>query len=129
MAIFNFLRNAFLPKAPCQVNSLAPGESLQDFHYRIYAKYSNDLKAPAVKMLRETIPEETQQEIRAAIAADPEYWATPYHFWWGMSIRNLLREKGFGEDYWPIWNLDDIYVMLVEDAVRQTPAQEAIGDN
>jgi hypothetical protein len=122
MGLFNFFRKNYLPKVSCEegriANALRPGEGLLAFHQRIYAQYA-DRKAPAVEMLRNELADSVKDEIRAAIAADPSHWAAPYHFFWGMGIRNLLREKGFGEDYWPIWNLDDIYVMLVEDAVRQ----------
>jgi hypothetical protein len=34
-----------------------------------------------------------------------------------MSVRNLLREKGFNEKYFGVHNLDDIYVALVEEAL------------
>lgn len=100
------------------MNERLPSESMVDFHSRIYAQYSDEKKAPAVYMLRKELSKDVQQQIREAVAADPENWCAPYHFFWGMAIRNLLRDKGFGEDYWPIWNLDDIYVSLVEDAVK-----------
>ena len=100
-------------------NELLPNETLAQFHRRIYDGYSSERKAPAVAMLRRELPASTRQEIRDAIAADPDNWAIPYHFWWGMGVRNLLRREGFDEAYWPIWNLDDLYVMLVEDAVRE----------
>lgn len=39
------------------------------------------------------------------------------HFGFGMAVRNLLRKEGFGEDYFGIENLDDVYVPLLEMAV------------
>jgi len=84
-----------------------------------YNNLPAEKKTPVVELLRREISEQDQEKIRAEIAADPENWISPYHFFFGMSIRNLLRQKGFGEDYWPIWNLDDIYVWLLEEAVRR----------
>lgn len=75
-------------------------------------------KAPAIAMLKAKLVD--QSEIKAAIAEDPEGWFAPYHFYWGMAVRNLLRTEGYGEDYWPVGNLDDIYVELVEDAVLRS---------
>ena len=72
----------------------------------------------AAAMLRAEIPADEQQQIRASIAVNPEAWSTPYHFWWGMSIRNVLRDRGFGERNFLIRNLDNIYVRLVEEAVK-----------
>ena len=72
----------------------------------------------AAAMLRAEIPASEQQQIRDSIAADPKSWSTPYHFWWGMSIRNVLRDRGFGERDFQIRNLDNIYVQLVEEAVK-----------
>lgn len=93
-------------------------ETLWQFHERCLSKYPDSLIQPAVDTLRDELPEETKAQIRAAINEDPDEWFVPYHLWWGMAVRNFLREKGFGEEYWPICNLDDIYVPLVERAVK-----------
>jgi hypothetical protein len=79
--------------------------------------FTEEKKAPAIAMLRTEL-EEIAPLIRADIAKDPDGWILPYHMMWGMSIRNLLRERGFGETYWPVSNLDDIYCQLIEEAVR-----------
>lgn len=42
------------------------------------------------------------------------------HFGWGMGARNWLRSAGYGEKYWPVDNLDDYYVSIVEYAVNGT---------
>jgi hypothetical protein len=105
--------------SPVEYNNILEDETLLEFHQRIYSLYSQELKDPAVRMLREAFPEDLKTQIRAEISADPNGWAAKYHFFWGMGVRNLLREKGFGEEYFPIWNLDDIYVSLVEDAVKE----------
>lgn len=117
MRLFDFFRRK--PAAETgAINEMQPGESLRQFHQRIYDLYPAERKAPAVQMLRNALPAETLADVAKAIDSDPENWCSPYHFGWGMAIRNLLREKGYGEDYWPIWNLDDLYAMLVEEAVR-----------
>jgi hypothetical protein len=87
--------------------------------YVFYNSIPDSKKAPALEMLRKEITPEDQDKMRQEIALTPEDWYVPYHFWFGMAIRNLLREKGFGEKYWGIWNLDDIYVWLLEEAVRR----------
>lgn len=56
--------------------------------------------------------------LRDAIAVDPENWVAPYHFFWGMGVRNALRANGFSEGEFGVENLDNIYVALIEEAVR-----------
>jgi len=63
-----------------------------------------------------------QDRIREAIKADPKEWWACYHFFWGMSVRNLLRQHGMGEDFFGVANLDDIYIELVEDAMQMADA-------
>ncbi len=58
--------------------------------------------------------------IKAVIERDPTYWWTLYHFHWGMAVRNALREVDYGEEYFGIGNLDDIYIELVEDMINET---------
>ena len=84
---------------------------------RIYAGVSDDLKPPALAMLHTEL-NSVLPAIKNAYRANPKEWAVDYHFGWGMAVRNLLREKGFGEDYFKIHNLDDIYVQLVEEALE-----------
>ena len=84
-----------------------------------YISLPAEKKAPAVALLREKISDADKQKIRDAIEKDGRGWITPHHFWFGMAIRNILRDEGFGEGYWPIWNMDDIYVYLIEEAVQE----------
>lgn len=83
----------------------------------MYADLTPELKAPALKMLAQELAS-SAPEIHEAYNEDPEHWVAPYHFFWGMNVRNLLRNKGFGEDYFKIHNLDDIYIALVEEALQ-----------
>lgn len=55
--------------------------------------------------------------IRRCAKKDPQTWWAPYHLGWGMAIRNLLRENGYGEKELGIGNLDDYYIGLVEAAL------------
>jgi hypothetical protein len=84
---------------------------------RMYAELSDDLRIPALLCLRKEL-NPVLSEIKNAYRKDPKNWYVGYHFGWGMSVRNLLREKGFGEEYFKIHNLDDIYVALIEEALE-----------
>jgi hypothetical protein len=50
------------------------------------------------------------------IKENPTKWYVMHHFSWGMVMRNLLRENGYGEQELGISNLDDYYVALIEQA-------------
>lgn len=73
----------------------------------------------AVEFLKVELPEYDKALIRRAIESPPDEfgWVAPYHFVWGMSIRNRLRDAGFGEDAFGIQNLDNVYAEIVEAAV------------
>lgn len=83
---------------------------------QLYENLSAELKTPALKMLAEEL-KAARAEIQNAYTKDPEGWYTGYHFGWGMAVRNLLRKRGFGEAYFGIHNLDDIYGALVVEAL------------
>ena len=87
--------------------------------YEVYRLLPTAKKAAAKKFLYELISEKDKKQLRKEIKKDPIHWFTPYHFHWGMNIRNSLRHGGFGEEYFFIKNLDDIYVELVEDTVKE----------
>lgn len=44
-------------------------------------------------------------------------WAIPHHSFWGMSIRNNLREAGLTDDLLPDKNWDDYYIQVIEYAL------------
>ena len=85
--------------------------------WRGYQEIPDAVKVPATRMLTQELSE-VLPEVRLSIYVDPDHWNVPYHLWWGMSVRNLLRDKGFSEDYFGVDNLDCIYKYLVEDAAR-----------
>jgi len=84
---------------------------------KLYRSISNIKKKPAVNFLKRRLYD--QKAIKGAIKKDPVGWFTAYHFHWGMAVRNMLRHEGFGEKYFGIKNLDDVYVELVEEAVME----------
>lgn len=75
--------------------------------------------ARAVEFLRTTL-QPVREQIQAAMVEDPNGWWMGYHFGWGMAVRNILRQNGYGEKELLVWNLDDVYIQLVEEAIRQT---------
>ena len=50
------------------------------------------------------------------IKNNPDEWWLGHHFGWGISMRNLLREHGYGEQDLGIGNLDDYYIAWIEQA-------------
>lgn len=82
-----------------------------------YATLKPEIKAPALALLARELKEDSEA-IAVVYKANPAYWWTSYHFYWGMGIRNLLRLHGFGENYFKVDNLDDIYIALVEEALE-----------
>ncbi len=77
---------------------------------------NSDQWAQAVEFLKKELTA-VAPDIRKAIAASPE-WIDPYHFGWGMGVRNLLRQNMFGEKEMHVENLDNIYVELIEEAMQ-----------
>jgi len=57
-----------------------------------------------------------QDWLNLYIKENPTKWYVMHHFSWGMAMRNLLRENGYGEQELGIGNLDDYYVALIEQA-------------
>lgn len=72
----------------------------------------------AVSFLTHFIEPVIKDLIREATEKDPEGWWINYHFGWGMGIRNALRQSGFGERELNASNMDNVYVELVERAVK-----------
>ncbi len=83
---------------------------------KIYEGLDEYKKLPVIKFLQRSL-RHVAKKIRKEIELDHVGWFAKYHQIWGMAVRNDLRKSGFGEDYWPVDNLDDIYVSLVEEAL------------
>jgi hypothetical protein len=92
-------------------------ETLSEYCERMLSAFPADKINAAVAFLRGEFPSEVADQIREAIRTNPASWIGPYHFSWGMGVRNALRDAALGEDFWPTNNLDDIYVPLIERAV------------
>lgn len=79
------------------------------------------LRARAVEILRREIPHDVKDQVRKAVAADPD-WLVGQHFFWGMAIRNVLRVPSEGEGIkdvaTPTGNWDDCYVPALEEALE-----------
>jgi len=79
-----------------------------------------ELRRKMVAALKALIHEQyLSLAIRELIAIDPLGWSVPLHFSWGMEVRILLRERGFTEAATGIGNLDNVYIPLVEEAVKE----------
>lgn len=78
----------------------------------------DDLKKMAVAYLRTELSEETKNCVRKLNASDGKNWYFQYHFYAGMTIRNLLREI-IPDSKLPTQNWDDYYVECWEAAVKE----------
>ena len=65
----------------------------------------------------EEIAELYPQEQRVAVLLSPQ-------FGFGMQVRNALRRAGFGEEELSVPSLEDVYLDLLEAAVRQASGPE-----
>lgn len=83
----------------------------------VYAAIPASLREPALALLTALL-EPVSPEIRADYTKDPINWWKHGHFHFGLAVRNQLRRKGFDAAYFGVSNLDDIYVFLVEEALK-----------
>lgn len=72
----------------------------------------------AVAFLAGYFTPEVIAQIRQVVERKSPDWPAGYHSCWGMGVRNALRTAGFGERELGVRNLDNVYVELVEEAVR-----------
>jgi hypothetical protein len=73
-------------------------------------------KEKAVQYLLDNIPAETLNDVATLMTEKGRDWWLDYHFSGGMGVRNLLLEGGF---QWDFIELDDVWVELIEKAVRK----------
>jgi len=96
-------------------------ENIQDwyeYHTKKLNEMPQDFLKESVEYLKNIfIKEGSAQSILDAYNQDNEKWWVGSHFYWGMSIRNSLREGGFLDDKLPDKNWDDYYIPVVELAV------------
>jgi hypothetical protein len=79
---------------------------------------NDEIRQRAIEFLRRDFGGATRAAIRYDIKCYPANWWVSHHFTWGMGIRNLLRNNGYGEKELGIDNLDDVYIPIVEEAVK-----------
>jgi hypothetical protein len=92
-------------------------ENYEEFHDRMLDECPLWIVIKAVKFLKKEIPLDVAEQIKEEYEKDPGHWCTPYHFSWGMFIRNKLRDNVCLDDKLPSGNFDDYYVRFVEIAV------------
>lgn len=82
-----------------------------------------DVLEGTVQLLKKSVPEKLKNLLKEIYKKDPDNWMIPYHFGFGMSIRNVIREGGFPDKKLPDGNWDDYYVQVLEIAigVREMP--------
>ena len=77
-----------------------------------------DIKIKAIAACRTVINEETKGKIIKEYEKDNLTWWEKYHFYWGMHIRNKIRElTGITDDKLPSGNWDDYYIQAVEISI------------
>lgn len=75
------------------------------------------LREEAATFLAVHLDQLTKDLIIEAWQREGSKWCTPFHMFWGMSIRNNLRNAGWTDDQLPDGNWDDYYVSLIEYAL------------
>lgn len=85
----------------------------------MYRALTPEKKQPALELLRKELAP-ARADIVSDMERDGEHWIAGNHHGWGTSVRNFLRQSGYGEEYFGVHNLDDIYVALIEEAVGET---------
>jgi len=93
-------------------------ENMYEYHTKKLGEIPKDFLKESVEYLRDIfIKENATQSILDAYNQDNETWWVESHHFWGMGIRNLLRDGGFLDDQLPDKNWDDYYIPVVELAV------------
>jgi hypothetical protein len=103
-----------------EYKSMTDEEFIQ-FHNERLAELEPWIVEKSVKVLQEELVSCTLlEETRKLYKEDPVHWMSPYHFYTGMAIRNLLRDKvcldgelTTKEEY---KNWDNVYVQIMEIA-------------
>ena len=72
-----------------------------------------------MRFLRKMWGKQVRQMIREAIEENPQRWWVSRHVTWGTRVRNEMRTHGYGEKELGVDNLDDVYVGLIEEAVKE----------
>lgn len=92
-------------------------EDMEVLEEQVWKDIPEEKKKLAIDFLQKELSG-IKEDIKKEIEKDPKNWIAPFHFYWGMGIRNILRENDLGEKFFGIENLDYIYVQLIEEAVK-----------
>jgi hypothetical protein len=79
-------------------------------------------------ILEKVIKPEVWKDVWDMMRMKPENWWSPFHFGWGMWVRNQLRVAGFEDKESKSGNLDDIYISLVEYTAKKVVKAEVPND-
>jgi predicted AlkP superfamily phosphohydrolase/phosphomutase len=93
-------------------------EEYIQFHNDRLAELEPWIVEKAVAVLNNPEYNELLKETRKLYKEDPVHWMAPYHFYTGMTIRNLLRDKVCLDDQLTTKeeykNWDNFYVQILE---------------
>ena len=85
---------------------------------RFWNELDEEIKIMAIAACKTVIDGETKKKIFEEYDKDPIYWWAKYHFYWGMYIRNKIRElTKITDDKLPSGNWDDYYIQAVETSL------------
>lgn len=97
-------------------------EELRAHHEKLWTELPGRVKealvATTTVILGKMDPSDLKKLV-SEIQEKPDTWSTPYHFSWGMSMRNQIRGLGIADRDTPSGNLDDYYVKAIEVAVKR----------
>ena len=86
---------------------------------KIFAELDVEKRKAAVLYLCEVIPEDMRCQIAELVKRTPRTWWGLHQRILGTHVRKELRKNGFGEEFMGVENLDDVWVELVEEAVKE----------
>jgi hypothetical protein len=92
-------------------------QEMKNFYDNRFKDMNTDIINKAKFVILGVLSKEDIENISEAYKKNPYRWASAYHFGWGMSIRNLLRQNVCLDDKLPTGNWDDYYVQCVEYAL------------
>lgn len=101
-------------------------EEFQKLHDERWRELPVEIKERAKQIILAYYEPSAIEQARNMHKADPVHWMAPYHFNFGMGVRNLLRSGSLGEKQTgidgisdselPSKNWDDYYVAALEYA-------------
>lgn len=101
-------------------SQLKKGETLDQYHERMWDLLDPDVKVRAIGHLRKQLTPELIDEVARLMNEDPDGWAVIHHFTFGMAVRNELRAAVKDHEL-PTGNWDDYYVKALEETVKLDP--------